>query len=1095
MVGLAGCGNKEIHHPQSPTLFNLLPAEKTGISFINQLNYTEQLNTYTYKNFYSGGGVGLGDFNNDGLVDIFFAGNLVSNRLYLNKGDLKFEDITQSAGLDFKGVWTTGVSIVDINADGLLDIYLCKSGPPGGERRQNELFVNNGDLTFTEKAKDFGLAFEGLSTHASFFDFDRDGDLDCYLLNNSFRSVGGYDLRVGQRSLPDPLGGNKLLRNDHNKFVDVSQEAGIYTSEIGFGLGVTIGDLNKDGWPDIYVSNDFFEKDYLYINHRDGTFREALEDCMQEISLGSMGADMADINNDGLPEVFVTEMLPEHDDRLKTTTQFESWDKYDLDVKSGYYRQFSRNVLQLNNGNGTFSEIARLAGVEATDWSWGALIFDMDNDGWKDIFVANGIYKELLNQDYLNFSTNPEIMRKIQNKTSGVLTELIDAIPSKPIPNYAFKNNGNLTFTNETTAWGLGFPTHSNGSAYGDLDNDGDLDLVLNNVNMPSFIFENKASQLLPENKSISFQLHGDGGNSLALGAKVTIKVNDERIYSESSPMRGFMSTVDSRMIVGLGKHDVADSVLVEWPDGNITALANVKSNQLLQLYQKDAVSVQPSREDKIKPFFNATQPLPGVDFVHKENDFVDFDRDRLLFNMISNEGPCLCSADVNKDGLFDFYIGGAKDQPGALYIQQKSGSFMQVNAAEFSRDKDSEDTDCAFFDANGDGIPDLYVTSGGFEFSTSSTALMDRLYFNLGNGQWKRSRQMFPVSGRFESTSTVVANDYDKDGDLDLFVGARLIPFLYGVPASGYILNNDGQGNYKDVTKDVAPELLEMGMITDAEWIDVNNDGQADLLIVGEWMGIHLLLNERGKFVDTSAAAGFDKTNGWYHAIEVGDFNEDGYIDFAAGNHGLNSRFRATADQPVSMYVNDFDQNGSVEHITTRFDGGVSYPLVLKQDLITQIPSLKKKYLHFSDYAGKSIGDIFSKDQLDNALILSAYTLETEIWLNNRNGTFTRHDLPVEAQFFPVYAIAIDDFTGDHHADILLGGNQHRAKPETGIYAAGYGTLLKGDGKGNFQAVRSNESGLSIKGDIRAMKKVELGGRKLILVGKNNEPMEALRY
>ena len=1081
--------------PQSPTLFKLLSTEQTGISFTNQLDYTEQLNTYTYKNFYSGGGVGLGDFNNDGLVDIFFAGNLVANKLYLNKGNLTFEDITTSAGLGLEGVWTTGVSVVDINADGLLDIYLCKSGPPGGARRHNELFVNSGNLTFTEESKAFGLDFEGLSTHASFFDFDKDGDLDCYLLNNSFRSVGGYDLRVGQRDLPDPFGGNKLLRNDDGKYVDVSVAAGIYTSEIGFGLGVTIGDLNKDGWSDIFVSNDFFEKDYLYINNQDGTFHEALEDFMQEISLGSMGADMADINNDGLPEVFVTEMLPETDDRLKTTTQFESWDKYDLNVKSGYYRQFSRNVLQLNNGNGTFSEIARLAGVEATDWSWGALIFDVDNDGWKDIFVANGIYKELLNQDYLNFSSSPEMIRKMQGKSKGVLTELIDAIPSNPISNFAFRNNGNLTFTNKTIEWGLELPSHSNGSAYGDLDNDGDLDLVLNNVNMPSLVFENKASELLPENKTISFLLHGEGGNSLALGTKITIKTQGQQIYQELSPMRGFMSSVDNRITMGLGNISLADTVLVEWPDGKVTVLSNVKTNQLIQLYQKDAIAQKKSPEKVRKTVFHEVPPFPGIDFSHKENDFVDFDRDRLLFNMISNEGPCICTGDLNNDGLLDFYIGGAKNQPGALFVQQHSGEFAGVNNDVFAQDKDSEDTDCAFFDANGDGKLDLYITSGGTEFSTSSTALMDRLYLNIGGGQLKRGSQTLPVSNNFESTSTVVANDYDKDGDLDLFVGARAIPFQYGVPASGYILNNDGQGNFRDVTSTVAPALSDLGLITDAKWLDANNDGLPDLIVVGEWMSIYLFINEGGKFVDRSEASGFKKTNGWYNTIEVGDFNEDGYVDFAVGNHGLNSRFRATDDQPVSMFVNDFDQNGSIEHITTRFDHGVSYPLVLKQDLITQIPSLKKKYLHFKDYAGQSVRDMFSEDQLNNALILNAYTLETGVWLNNKNGTFAKQILPIEAQFFPVYAMLIDDFTGDGHADILLGGNQYRAKPETGIYAAGYGLLLKGDGTGNFQSVLASASGLSIKGEIRAMKKIEWEGRKYILVGKNNGRIGTLRY
>ena len=1094
LLAFGACAVKE--NKKSPaTLFKLLPSDQTGIDFVNQLNYTEQLNTYTYKNFYSGGGVGLGDFNNDSLIDIFFSGNLVPNKLYLNKGKLRFEDISASSGLSIQGVWTTGVSIVDINADGLLDIYLCKSGPPGGPRRHNELFINNGDLTFTEKAKDYGLAFEGLSTHAAFFDFDKDGDLDCYLLNNSIRSVGGYDLRLGQRNNPDPLGGNKLLRNDARKFADVSQQAGIYTSEIGFGLGVTIGDINLDGWSDIYVSNDFFEKDYLYINNQDGTFREALEEYMQEISLGSMGADMADINNDGLPEVFVTEMLPEYDDRLKTTTQFESWDKYNLNLKSGYFRQFSRNVLQLNNGNGTFSEISRLAGVQATDWSWGALIFDMDNDGLKDIFVANGIYKELLNQDYVNFASNPNLIKEISNKR-GFITTLIDSIPTTPIPNYAFQNKGNLSFVNMASEWGLDLPTHSNGSAYGDLDNDGDQDLVLSNVNMPVMVYENQSKQLVPENATLSFVLHGENENSFALGSKITLKVKDRLIYQELSPMRGFMSTVDSRINVGLGQTASVDSVYVEWPNNKMTILANVKSNQLIHLYQKDASSDQKSLSKKmsVKTIFRE-QKVAGADFVHTENEFIDFDRDRLLFNMISNEGPCLCVGDVTGDGLQDFYIGGAKDQPGSLLVQQKSGEFAKSNVQLFEKNKESEDTDCTFFDANGDGRQDLYVTSGGFEFSSNSTALLDRLYLNRGNGQLQKSEQPLPVSTRFESTSTVAANDYDKDGDNDLFVGTRHIPFLYGLPANGYLLNNDGKGNFQDVTKAIAPQLSKLGLITDAKWIDANNDTKPDLLIVGEWMSVKIFINENGKLVDRSIEYGFDKTDGWYHTLDTGDFNKDGFVDFVVGNHGLNSRFKASETEPVSMYINDFDQNGSVEQILTRYDRGVSLPLVLRADLVAQIPALKKKYLHFRDYKGKTISDIFTKDQLKNAFVLNAYTFETAVWMNNKNGTFSKRTLPVQAQFFPVYALLVEDFNGDNNLDILLGGNLYRAKPETGIYAGGYGLLLKGNDQGNFAPVSAGESGLKIKGEIRALEEIKVHGKPFVLTGKNNDQMEVLRY
>ena len=1086
------------------TLFKLLSSEESGIDFVNQLDYTEELNTYTFKNFYNGGGVGLGDFNNDGFLDVFFSGNLVTNKLYLNKGKepsgksgLHFEDITEKSGLSIPGVWTTGVSLVDINADGLLDIYLCKSGPPSDFRRYNELFINNGDLTFTEKAEEYGLNFEGLSVHAAFFDFDKDGDLDCYLLNNSIRSIGGYDLRKDQRNVPDPLGGNKLLRNDNGKFNDISQQSGIYRSAIGFGLGVTIGDINKDGWSDIYVSNDFFEKDYLYINNQDGTFSEEIEKYMREISLGSMGADMADINNDGLPEIFVTEMLPESDERLKTTSQFENWDKYKRSVEMGYYHQFSRNVLQLNNGDGTFSEIARLAGVHATDWSWGALIFDMDNDGLKDIFVANGIYKDLLDQDYVNFAANPEIVKRIMQREKNVIKGLIDSIPSNKVSNYAFQNNSNLKFVNMAKSWGLDLPSYSNGSAYGDLDNDGDLDLVLNNVNMPAFVYENRSKELNPTNSSLTFSLSGENENSLAIGTKITVKANGQKFYQELSPMRGFMSTVDYKIHFGLGKILTVDSAIIEWPQGKVTVLTNLKTNQHIQLHETDAEIGKPmtgQARDK-KTIFEITNGLPGAEFIHSENDFNDFDIDRLLFNMVSNEGPCLCTGDLNGDGLIDFYGGGAKDQAGSLYLQKKSGTFAKSNELVFDTDRSSEDTDCLFFDANGDGMLDLYVTSGGTEFSSVSSALLDRLYLNKGQGRLEKSQQLLPVATRFESTSTVAANDYDNDGDLDLFVGARLIPSLYGVPGNGYLLSNDGKGNFQNITSTIAPQLLELGMITDAKWMDVNNDSRADLVVIGEWMPIKLFMNEDNNLVDRTKEYGLEKTNGWYNCIEAGDFNNDGLADFIVGNHGLNSRFKASDQEPASLYVNDFDQNGTIDQILTRFDEGVSYPLVLKQDLVGQIPSLKKKYLHFNQYANKTITDIFNPTQLEHSIVLNAYTFETAVWINQKNGGFKKLNLPIQAQFSPVYAIVVDDFDGDKNLDVLMGGNLYRAKPETGIYDGSYGLMLKGNGKGNFVALSSRESGILIKGEIRSLKKIEYKKQRMVLVGKNNDKMEVLSY
>lgn len=1092
-IGWVACGSRN-EASEGNLLFRSLPPSATGIDFSNDLTYTEELNPYTFRSFYNGGGVGLGDFDKDGLLDVFFAGNLVSNKLYLNQGKLTFKDVTAEAGLQTEGVWSTGVSIVDINSDGYLDIYICKSGPPGGAKRKNELFINNKDLTFSERAADYGLDFEGLSIHAAFFDMDRDGDLDCYLLNNSLRSVGGFDLRKDQRNIPDPEGGNRLLRNDNNRYVDVSQQAGIYSSKIGFGLGVTVGDLNQDGWQDLYVSNDFFEKDYLYINNGNGTFTESLERYMREISLGSMGADMADINNDGLPEIFVTEMLPEDDARLKTTSQFENWDKHRLSVEQGYYHQFSRNTLQLNNGDGTFSEISRLAGTEATDWSWGALIFDMDNNGDKDIFVANGIYKDLINQDYVNFIANPNTVREILRKEKKVIKRLVDSIPSNQLPNYAFRNNGNLTFSNMASEWGLGMATHSNGSAYGDLDNDGDQDLVLNNVNMEASVFQNQSVERGLGGHSLSVVLEGEGSNTYALGAKVFLRDSGRLYYQEISPMRGFMSTVDSRLIFGLGSKPSIDTLRVEWPDGRVTLMINVLVDQTIRVSQKQAKELVEPKRSKQRPVFSV-QTDTGVDFVHVENDFVDFDRDRLLFNMISNEGPCACVGDVNGDQRDDFYIGGAKGQAGNIFVQQPDGKFKRGERSVFEADQESEDTDCVFADMNGDGKVDLYVTSGGNEYSSSSSALLDRLYFNQGSARFKKSPQPLPSLAGFESTSTVSAADFDQDGDVDLFVGVRLIPFQYGLPGNGYLLVNDGKGNYADATEMQAPELERVGMITDSEWIDINHDKRLDLVLVGEWMPIKIFLQENGKLVDRSDSLGVGKEFGWYHALAVADLNADEWPDLVVGNHGLNSRFRANEKEPVSLYINDFDQNGTVEHITTRFNHGVEYPLVLRQDLVTQIPSLKKQFLHFKNYKGKQMQDIFPADILKNSIVLRATTFESSVWINQKGASFSKRPLPVQAQFAPMYAIASGDYNGDGNIDLLLGGNQHRAKPETGIYDASYGAFLAGDGSGRFSFVPSDRSGVQWKGEVRAIR-ILIGKReKYVLVAKNNGVIEFLKY
>jgi len=1079
-----GCG-KDDSAGSSPTLFSLMDPKQTGVDFANHVTYTEEYNTYTYRNYYNGAGVGMGDFNRDGLTDIYFCGNIVDNRLYLNLGDFRFEDITEEAGVACPDVWSTGVSIADVNGDGWPDIYVCKSGDPQAPNRRNELFINNGDLTFTEKASEWGIDDLGLSTHATFFDYDRDGDLDCYLLNNSFQSVTDFDMVEGQRQVRDTLGANKLYRNDGELFSDVSEQAGIYGSKIGFGLGVSVADLNRDGWMDIYISNDFFERDYCYLNQGDGTFEEVLDQQYTETSLGAMGADIADINNDAFPDVFVTEMTAQGNSRLKTKVVFEGWESYRNKVDLGYHHQFARNVLQLNRRNGTFSEIGRFSGVDATDWSWGALIMDLDNDGWKDLFVANGIYKDLLDLDYLDLYSNPAVMRSmIQNEEDAIL-KLIDKIPSVRVPNYVFHNNGDLTFTNLADSWGMGVPSHSNGAAYSDLDNDGDLDLVINNVNMPSFLYRNHSENM--ENAHfLSLSLKGAGLNTGAIGATVRIYTGEEVRYQELVPNRGFKSCVDHRLHVGLGAATLIDSLLISWPDGTCTTLFAVEADQFLELDQKEAFPCSPPPKSHSFTFLETSAPI-GLKYAHKENDYSDFRRESLIFQMLSTEGPRMAVGDVNGDALDDLYICGASGSAGALYIQDGKGGFASANQTLFEEDKISEETDCAFFDADGDGDLDLYVCHGGNEFPSSSSALADRLYFNNGKGHFSPSEQLLPV-GRYVSGACVSPADFDGDGDLDLFVGTRLRPYLYGVPVDAYLLENDGRGQFLDCSGTRAPQLKEVGMVTDMVWTDLDRDGDPDMVVVGDWMPVKFFINEGGDFTDRSEEYGLTGTEGWWRRVLARDLDGDGHADLILGNHGLNSRLRASAEKPLTMYVNDFDLNGSVEQILCAFNGDTSYPVVMKNDLVKQIPALAEKYPSHVSYSNQSIQDIFSPEILERSVVLRATMLESCLIMNTGTGPVNLEPLPAEAQFAPVYALASEDFNHDGSPDLLLGGNLSRAKPETGIYSASYGVFMEAEGMGRWKVVPADSSGFTVKGEIRDIEILRVAGKKIVAIARNND-------
>ncbi len=1051
------CGVKE----ENSTLFILKDNAEIGIQFSNDLTDTDDFNIYKYRNYYNGGGVAIGDINNDGFPDIYLVSNQGENKLYLNKGNWQFEDITTTSGVGGQKAWSTGVTMVDINGDGWLDIYVCNSGDVKGDNKENELFINNGDMTFTERAAEYGLNDPGFSTHAAFFDFDKDGDLDVYVLNNSFQSIGSFNLRKNERPVRDFLGGDKLYKNVDGKFVDISEEAGIYGSVIGFGLGISIGDVNNDGWEDIYISNDFFERDYLYINQQDGTFKEDLVNQMQSISAASMGADIADINNDGYNDIFVTDMLPSNYERLKSVTTFEDWDRYMYGVNNGYYHQFIRNTLQLNNGNNTFSEISRLAGVEASDWSWGALFFDMDNDGHKDLFIANGIYRDLTDQDYLQYVSSESVMASIIRDDGVNYKELIDIIPSRPVPNHAFKNAGNLLFTKYVES-GLLVPGFSNGSAYADLDNDGDLDLVVNNVNMPCFIFENKAADKLANNY-VKIELIGEGKNTFGIGARIELTGDDGKtqLY-DNQPARGFQSSMDNRVNIGLGNANKIDLKVV-WPSMKVTEMKGVDVNTKITLFEKDALSKDRLSSDPNPAFMDVSHLLP---YKHNENFYIDFNRERLNYHMMSTRGPVVARGDLNGNGLIDLVIPGPKGMATQIFFKKPDGTYVQGPVSpEFEKIKESEHIKCYLFDADNDGDLDLYLVSGGVEISEYSEYLYDHLFLNDGNGGFVSSGQLLPKAESKISTGVVVSSDIDGDGYLDLFVGERVKIGQYGALCSGFILMNDGKGNFTDETELRCSDLLNIGMITDAAFADLNGDGNLELIVIGEFMGVHIFQNKGGKFEQMQMD---DDLKGWWNTMHFVDVDNDGDLDIVLGNHGLNSRFKADKEHPIKMYFYDFDDNGSPEGILCNVhENGKTYPYALRHNLMTRLPSLKKKFPNFESFKNATMEDIFTQELLDQALLHTVNELNTVVLINEGNFTFTKRKLPVSSQFSPIYAITSTDINNDGYPDLLLGGNLYGVQPEAGRYDASYGHILINDGKGNFTD-KSLDYGFSIKGEIR---------------------------
>ncbi|MRH99255.1 RNA-binding protein [Kriegella sp. EG-1] len=1067
--------------------FSLLKSNTTGINFKNLLKETETFNVLEYGYLYNGGGVSIGDLNNDGLPDIYFTGNMVGSQLYINQGDFKFKEIAKNAGVFADGLWNTGTTMADVNADGYLDIYVCRSAAKDPEKRKNLLFINNKDLTFTESAEEYGIADSGYSTQGAFFDYDKDGDLDLYVLNHSTQEYAGFgQITASLKKKKNDNYSDKLYKNEKGKFINVSDSSGLISNVLGFGLGIAISDINNDTWPDLYVSNDYNEQDYLYINNQDGTFTESLEKYIGHTSLFSMGSDIADINNDGFSDIMTLDMLPEGNDRQKMVSGPDNYDKFSLLAKSGFYNQTMRNMLQVNNQGESFSEVGQFSGISNTDWSWSALFPDLNNDGFKDLFITNGYKRDYTNMDFMNFAVQEKLK---ENKTGQriAIMELLEKVPPTIEENYTYKNNGDLTFTKMNADWGLNQKSLSNGAAYADLDNDGDLDLVVNNIDEEPFVYRNN-SELNTNTHFLKVKLKGSNKNTFGVGAKVLLSVADKVITQEMMPTRGYQSSVDFNLVFGLGETKVIDRIEIIWPDSKVQILENIQANQEIILNQEDALEVYSAEKHPTSTLFTDISKDSLLNLEHQENNYVDFKREQLLPHKLSTQGPKIAKGDVNNDGLEDFYICGAKGSLGKLMLQSRNGAFVDSNFAD-ETDLKYEETAALFFDADNDGDLDLYIVSAGNEYEPGSPELQDRIYFNDGKGKFTRKEQALP--NLRTNGSCVVAGDIDKDGDFDLFVGGRVITGQYPSAPRSYILINDGKGNFKDNTINVNPDLVNPGMVTDATWADIDNDQQLDLLIVGEFMPIRIFKNKNGELIALENS-NLDNTEGWWNSIKKADFDNDGDLDFILGNFGLNSQLKASIAEPVRLFAKDFDGNGSIDPILCSYILGEEYPVFSKDDLIGQLSGLKAKYINYSDYSNQKITDVFTEEELKDASILKAVNFSSSYLENLGDGTFNLISLPSVIQFAPIYGVLIEDFNEDGNLDVLMAGNFFGNRVKYGRYDANKGSILLGDGKGGFKAITTEKSGLNLNGEIRDITSIKnANNEELILFARNNESVK----
>ena len=1071
MASFMSCNDKG-----SATLFKELSAEETGITFENTVIQNGDNNVLNYSYYFNGGGVAVGDINNDGLPDVYFSGNLVSNKLYLNRGNFEFKDITEQAGVAVTEGWKTGITMADVNQDGWLDIYVCRSAMSDSTLRTNLLFINNKDLTFSEQSKEAGVDDNSYTSHASFFDYDKDNDLDLFVLNHSLPKYAGLSNVVVNRKQKGSKFGSKLYQNNGGKFTDVSEKSGIINNVLSFGLGVAVSDLNGDGWSDLYVSNDFNEEDYLYLNNQDGTFRNEIKKATGHVSLFSMGSDVADINNDGLPDLVTLDMMPITNERIKLSSGDDNYDKYQILIDGGFHHQTMRNMLQLNNGDGTFSEIGQLAGISNTDWSWASLFADFDGDGWKDLFVTNGYEKDFTNMQFLKFTVDERINAR-QTGVAPDMKTILDKMPSIEEGNFLFKNNGNLTFKNNSDEWGISRKFKSNGAAYADLDKDGDLDLVINTMNQPSIIYRNNS---IENNKAVflTVDLFTSNPTMIVTGTKVIVYADGKAQHQEYSSTRGFQSCMVVPMVVGLNNVEKADSIRIIWPDYKTQLFKNIPARTVLT----------PNHDEAKDLYVYSTSPKPlfseidSLDWKHKLAGTNDFKRQFLLPRMYSATGPKMTSGDVNNDGLIDFYICGPQHQSGALFVQQQNGDFKLKKAIPFETDKEHQDEDAVFFDADSDGDMDLYVVSGGYAFEQNDPLLQDRLYLNDGRGEFKKSNGRLPTE--LLAGTCVKVMDVDGDQDLDLFVGSRVVPGQYPLPPQSLFLINDGEGNFINSMEEIVPDLKGNGMVCDAIVTDLNMDSKPDLVVVGEWTSIKVLINRGGILIEETDQWFSSSTKGWWNCMIANDFDKDGDTDLVVGNYGLNNQFNVSVENPATLIYKDFNSDGQVDPFFCYYINGKSYPYASRDEALGQVSFLKPRFPDYTSYANATMETIFTEAELKDVTTLRADILKT-VYLENKGNKFEIIDLPIQAQFSPVYTMAAWDVDQDGDQDIVMAGNETLVRARIGKTDANKGFVFLNDGKGKFTYVPQNKSGLDLGGDIRQLLFIPAKDRTHLLVGE----------